>query len=169
MEPRSVQLVQQSVGLVADHPVELAEKFYTYLFQLAPETRAMFPSDMTAQTDKLCRALVAAIEGLGTPWSIEPQLRQLGADHLKYGVRAEHYVPVGQALLSAVREIAQGGWESSLGTAWVDVFEYLAEAMQSGAAEAQRFGSISPGPPRTAPTDPPPGVPVPAPSFAWAP
>jgi len=145
MEPDSVRLVQRSVRFVEDRPVELAERFYAHLFWLAPETRAMFPPDMTAQSDKLCRALVAAVEGLGTPWSIEPVLRQLGADHLKYGVRPEHYTPVGQALLCAVRELAGNSWESSLGTAWVDVFEYLAGAMQAGAAEALRFGGSSGG------------------------
>src|SRR5690349_19245691 len=103
----TMQVVQRGAARVADRPVALAESFYRHLFLLAPEVRAMFPADMTAQNEKLCRALVAAIQALVEPDRyadrMEYDLGALGAVHVRrFGVLPEHYPYVGHALVRAV-------------------------------------------------------------------
>jgi len=132
--PETVELVRRSCESVADRPIELAERFYLYLFDLAPEARPMFPADMTAQTEKLCGALVAAIQALDAPDRIEATLHKLGAHHhRRHAVEPAHYLYVGQSLMHAVRDLA-AEWMPSIGSAWVEVFEWLRDTMLAGAA-----------------------------------
>ena len=105
-------VVQRTAATVAERPVALAEAFYHHLFLLAPEVRAMFPREMTAQNEKLCRALLAAIQALVEPEryaaNMERSLLRLGRDHAhRYAVLPEHYPYVGHALVRAVRDVSQ--------------------------------------------------------------
>ncbi|MGH3712331.1 MAG: hypothetical protein ACRDT4_02550 [Micromonosporaceae bacterium] len=61
-------------GLDRDDPY-LAQRFYHHLFVLAPGARPMFPTDMTAQTERLFSALLSAVDAMDRPESIRAQLR----------------------------------------------------------------------------------------------
>lgn len=128
-----MRLVQRSAALVADRPVALAESFYRHLFEMAPGVRPMFPADMTAQSEKLCQALVAAIQALVEPdryaEHMEGDLRVLGRQHSqRWGVLPEHYPYVGHALVQAVREVT-GEWTAATSSAWVWVYDWLSAHM----------------------------------------
>ena len=128
-----MRIVQRGAALVADRPVALAESFYQHLFLLAPQVRSMFPADMTAQNDKLCRALVAAIQALVEPelyaGRMEGNLRKLGKQHgNRFGVLPEHYPYVGHALVRAVRDLT-GEWTAETSSAWVWVYDWLTAHM----------------------------------------
>lgn len=130
-----MRIVQRGAAQVADRPVALAESFYHHLFLLVPEVRSMFPADMTAQNDKLCRALVAAIQALVEPdryaATMEGNLRALGRQHdHRFGVLPEHYPYVGHALVRAVRDLT-GEWTAETSSAWVWVYDWLAAHMMA--------------------------------------
>ncbi len=102
----SILMVRQSVSAVAGHEVALAASFYHHLFTMAPGVRSLFPADMSFQTERLTRALVAAVQAMHAPETLQPLLRQLGGDHAaRYGVTDDMYLYVGQALVRAVREV----------------------------------------------------------------
>lgn len=111
---------------------KVAGDFYATLFRYHPELRDMFPAAMTNQNERLFGALLNIVKLLDAPDQLARYLSQLGADHLKYGVRPEHYAPVGQALLAALRhncpaldERAEAGWLSA--------YTFAAGAMMAGA------------------------------------
>jgi hemoglobin-like flavoprotein len=125
---------------VADRPVRLAEAFYEHLFDIAPQLRAMFPDDLTAQMQRMSDTLLGAIARLETfdTAQLEAALRRLGADHrTRHGVEAEQYRYVGHALTRAVRDLAGLGYSGALSSSWIAVYQYLAGHMTAGARDAE--------------------------------
>ena len=98
----TVALIRSSFAVVAPRADEVARHFYATLFGLVPETRDLFPVNMEVQRSRLLRALVHVVQMVDRPAELVPFLEQLGRDHRKFGVGAEHYDAVGVALLGAV-------------------------------------------------------------------
>jgi len=104
-DPNSpVALIRSSFAVVAPQTEEVARHFYATLFSRAPLTRDLFPVNMEVQRSRLLRALVHVVQMVDCPDELVPFLEQLGRDHRKFGVLAEHYDAVGAALISAVAE-----------------------------------------------------------------
>ncbi|MGH3662219.1 MAG: globin domain-containing protein [Micromonosporaceae bacterium] len=132
----SIDAARASCATLDRRDSYLAHRFYEHLFWLAPDTRAMFPADMSVQTERLFIALLDAVNAMDLPESIRPQLRALGRHHARrYGVTGHMYVYVGQALIRAVRDVT--GDHSTLTTsAWASVYQWLADEMIAGARES---------------------------------
>ena len=99
MTPTQVKLVQQSFAQVAPMADTAATVFYDRVFALAPSVRPLFHGDMAEQRRKLVAMLAAVVNGLGDLPSILPAASALAKRHVGYGVKAEHYPVVGEALL----------------------------------------------------------------------
>lgn len=126
-------MVRASCAAVADRPALLAEHFYDHLFELAPQVREMFPEDMTLQNERMSGALMKAVKGAHNPARVEAMLRHMGAAHSRHhSVAPEHYPYVGRALVRAVRDLSPE-WAPALGSAWVQVYEWMAAHMVLGA------------------------------------
>ena len=129
-----VALIRTSFALVAPQAEELARHFYATLFSKAPETRDLFPVNMEVQRSRLLRALVHVVQMVDRPDELVPFLEQLGRDHRKFGVLAEHYDAVGAALISAVAEFAGPAWTPRVARAWTESYGTVARAMRTAAA-----------------------------------
>jgi len=67
------------------------------------------------------------------PVAVERLLQRMGAAHGRnHAVAPEHYPYVGRALVRAVRDLSPR-WSSSVGAAWVQVYEWMAAHMILGA------------------------------------
>jgi NAD(P)H-flavin reductase/hemoglobin-like flavoprotein len=128
------RLLKESWTLVEENRERLSGHFYARLFLLDPELRQLFPVQMNGQGDRLLEAIITAIHTVGDPESFDEFLRQLGRDHRKYHVDAEHYATMGVALLDALRSTAGDGWNLEYDQAWRDAYAAIAEKMQAGAA-----------------------------------
>ena len=82
-----------------------AELFYGRLFELQPEYKAMFKNDMTEQGKKLMKTINIAVEALDNLESLIPTLKQMGADHVAYGVQNRDYNVVGASLLWTLEKV----------------------------------------------------------------
>ena len=65
---------------------------------------------MDIQRDRLFSALTRIVWSLDSPDSMASYLGQLGRDHRKYGVIAEHYTAVGNALLATIKRFSAEAW-----------------------------------------------------------
>ena len=72
MTPKQVALVQDSFAKVALTSEAAAMLFYDRLFEIAPQTRAMFPADMIEHRRKLMAMLTAVVKGLGNLEQVLP-------------------------------------------------------------------------------------------------
>ncbi|RBO87916.1 NAD(P)H-flavin reductase [Nocardia puris] len=115
-------------------PERLARSFYSILFTDYPQTRDFFPAAMDSQRDRLVKAISYALDRLEEPNKLLPFLAQLGRDHRKYGVRAEHYVAVATSLKEAVRRFAGTEmWTDEVGKAWDEGLAVIGATMQEAA------------------------------------
>jgi len=132
-----VEIIRTSFALVEPQTDELSRHFYATLFGRAPETRDLFPVNMEVQRSRLLRALVHVLQMIDQPDELVPFLQQLGRDHRKFGVLAQHYDAVGAALLTAIGTFTGNAWTPDVERAWTDAYYIVASAMRT-AADAER-------------------------------
>ena len=133
MTPDQVKLVQDSFSKVAPISETAALLFYDRLFEIAPQVRAMFPSDMTEQRKKLMAMLAVVVSGLGNLSSILPAASVLAKRHVGYGAKAEHYPVVGAALLWTLEKGLGDAWTPAVADAWGAAYGTLSGYMISEA------------------------------------
>jgi NAD(P)H-flavin reductase/hemoglobin-like flavoprotein len=131
-----VERLKWSWGLAERFGDEAALHFYSTLFLASPETRDMFPIGMAGQRDKLLRALGHIVSHVDATDQLVPFLQQLGRDHRKFGVMAEHFPAVGQALIATLAHLLDDQWTDELAEDWTDAFGVVASVMTEAAAEA---------------------------------
>jgi NAD(P)H-flavin reductase/hemoglobin-like flavoprotein len=128
--------LKASWALVAAQGDEAAEVFYAVLFTSAPKLRGMFPPSMAAQRDRLLHALGHIVSNVDDTGLLTGFAAQLGRDHRKYGVLAEHYPIVGQALVETLRRALGSGWTPALAADWAAAYQTVARVMRDAAQQA---------------------------------
>jgi hemoglobin-like flavoprotein len=92
---------------------------------------------MTRQKTILLGALVLLRKSLRNLDPIVPKLRELGARHVAYGAKAEHYPVVGATLISSMAAVAGDQWKPEYEQAWAAAFDVVAGVMLEGAEQAE--------------------------------
>jgi hemoglobin-like flavoprotein len=129
MTPQQVALVQTSFAKVAPIAEQAAELFYGRLFEIAPEVKPLFRGDMAEQGRKLMATLAVVVNGLGNLETILPAASALARRHVSYGVKAEHYEPVGAALLWTLQRGLAADWTPPVADAWTAAYATLSGYM----------------------------------------
>jgi len=130
-----VRRVRESFALVVPIKEAAADLFYNRLFEIAPPVRRLFPDDLREQKRKLMAMLATAVAGLHNLDKLVPAVKDLGARHVGYGAKAEHYAVVGEALLWTLESGLGEAFTPDVRQAWTKVYSTLAAVMQAGAAE----------------------------------
>jgi hemoglobin-like flavoprotein len=129
--------LETSFDLVAPRGDELVDRFYARLFATAPAVEPLFArADMARQKQMLLSALVLLRRSLRNLDAIIPALRRMGARHVGYGARPEHYPVVGEVLIASMADIAGDAWRPEWDVAWAGAFGVVAGAMLDGAEAA---------------------------------
>jgi len=134
--PQQKELVKKTWIMVVPIADTAAELFYGRLFELEPEYKAMFKNDMTEQGKMLMKTINIAVESLDDLESLIPTLKQMGADHVGYGVKDRDYNVVGASLLWTLEKGLGEVFTDEVRNAWGAVYEVLATVMKEGAAES---------------------------------
>ena len=135
MTPEEIYLVQSSWEKVFPISEQAAQMFYGRLFDLAPELKSLFKSDMHEQGRHLMHMIDAAVNGLEQFDQLVPTLRELGKRHVGYGVQEADYDVVGSALLWTLEQGLGKTFTHEVKQAWITAYTALAGTMKSGAAE----------------------------------
>ena len=128
-----IDLVQWTYRRVEDAGLQVADLFYDRLFEIAPHTRRLFPADLSQQKDKLLDVLASAVLHLHKLDSVLPVVQDLGRRHVYYGVTAEHYKPVGAALIWTLERVLGDDFTPATKRAWIAAYKTLAGAMIASA------------------------------------
>lgn len=130
----NVNALETSFDHVATRGDELVDVFYRRLFAAAPDVQPLFAdTDLKRQKGMLLATLVLLRRSLRDLGSITPQLREMGARHVRYGALPAHYPVVGQVLVASMAEIAGDAWTPEFEVAWTEAFAVVAGAMLDGA------------------------------------
>jgi hemoglobin-like flavoprotein len=137
MNSEQINLVQSSFGAVRPIAIAAAELFYDRLFILDPSMRVLFKGDLPQQGRMFMNMLNSAVNGLSELHTLAPVLRTLGARHIKYGVRDEHYGTFGSALLWTLEQALGEKFTPDVREAWSTAYGLLSSVMLLGAIEAR--------------------------------
>jgi NAD(P)H-flavin reductase/hemoglobin-like flavoprotein len=129
------QRLKDSFDRVAGEGDAVALFFYSDLFVRNPHLRDMFPIGMGGQRDKLLRALGHIVSQVDDLQSLVPFLQQLGRDHRKFGIVAEHYPHVGASLLATLRHFSGQAWTEDVESDWNAAYSLVAKVMLEAADE----------------------------------
>ena len=135
--PTDIALVRETFDLIVPIADVAADLFYDRLFYMAPSLRRLFPNDMTGQKRKLIVMLAMAVQGLTDLDKLAPKLMELGARHVGYGVKDQHYKAVGEALIWTLERGLANAFTPDVERAWVRVYLLVAATMQAGADEVR--------------------------------
>jgi hemoglobin-like flavoprotein len=134
MTPDQIKLVQDSFKSVEPIAAQAADLFYDRLFEIAPEVRPLFPTDLAVQKGKLMSMLTTAVTNLHQVEKIVPAVQDLGKRHVSYGVNSVHYKPVGEALVWTLNKGLGPAFTPPVKDAWVAAYTTLATVMTEAAA-----------------------------------
>ena len=130
--------LETSFDLVAPRGDELMDVFYARLFAAAPPVKPLFAhTDLRRQKAMLLAALVLLRKSLRNLDAVVPTLHALGARHVRYGARPEHYPVVGEVLIASMAEVAGDAWRPEYERAWAAALAVVAGAMLEGAQAAE--------------------------------
>jgi NAD(P)H-flavin reductase/hemoglobin-like flavoprotein len=130
------QALKGSWQLVAQSGDQVPLFFYSALFLMYPETRGLFPASMATQRDRLVNALGHVVSNVDRVNELVPFLQQLGRDHRKFSVVAQHYPAVGQALLATLEHFLGDRWSPALARDWTAAYGLVAQVMTDAAEES---------------------------------
>ena len=133
MNTDTINLVQQSFAQVRPNAAGAADLFYRRLFELDPDLRPLFTSDIGEQGAKLMDMIGVAVDGLDDLDAITPAVQDLGVRHRGYGVQPEHYDTVGEALLWTLDQGLGDAFTPDVRAAWAETYGLLAGVMKDAA------------------------------------
>lgn len=135
MTTHQVKLVQSSWALVAPIAEQAAALFYGRLFELDPNLKHLFKSDLKEQGKKLMQMLGMVVHGLTNLDRLLPAVRDLGQRHGNYGVADSHYDTVGAALLWTLEQGLGNHFTVEVKEAWTTAYTALATTMKKAAQD----------------------------------
>jgi len=135
MSPQQVSLVQTSWQQVVPIAETAAGLFYGRLFELDPELKHLFKSDIKEQGRKLMAMINTVVAKLDSLGDIVPAVQDLGRRHVAYGIEPQHYDTVGAALLWTLETGLGAAFTPEVKEAWTVAYTTLAGAMKEAAAE----------------------------------
>ncbi|HVJ46471.1 MAG TPA: globin domain-containing protein [Luteolibacter sp.] len=133
LDPEQKHRLRKTFALVERQSHVAALVFYQRLFELDPSLRPLFKTDIEVQANKLMEMLGAALSLLERPEELTEVLEELGARHVNYGVKTEHYATVGQALLDMLASVLDKEFDANTRIAWTDLYVAISETMLRGA------------------------------------
>lgn len=134
LDPEQKHRLRKTFALVERQTHIAALAFYQRLFEADPSLRPLFKNDIEKQAEKLMDMLASALSLLEKEEELTQVLEDLGARHVAYGVRPEHYATVGEALLEMLSSVLGADFDPRTRLAWMDLYRYITDTMLRGAA-----------------------------------
>lgn len=137
MTPQQVDLIRSSFAKIFAAKEQSAKIFYERLFEVTPELRKMFKADLQAQGRKFMDMLGLIVATLRDPENMSNLLHTTAKRHVGYGVTAEHYHILKQALFWMLRKQLGAQWTPAVEAAWAELYRLVAETMQQAGNKAK--------------------------------
>jgi hemoglobin-like flavoprotein len=136
--PLDTDLLRSSFNTVVERQPLITPRFYEILFTRYPALKPLFGRNSSrAQEQMLQQALVAVIDHLEDASWLASTLGALGAKHVDYGVTAEMFDSVGDALLTTLAEVLGDDWNDRVRGAWVTAYGAIRDLMLAGMRPAE--------------------------------
>ena len=142
LTPLEEEWVTQTFAEIAPQVEVATEVFFNRLFEVMPETQAMFRGH--EKRSEMFHILATAVKSLSYSGKAGPDLTALGGRHVTYGVQREQFEVVGQVLMWTFEQILGEKFTPQIRAAWEKVYAALKSSVTQGnypAAETPSAGS----------------------------
>ncbi len=129
LTPEEIAAVRESFATLDLHRALATTKLYDYLFELEPETRALFTKDPRKRQEMFLVALKTCVVSLDKPRMISDYLRGLALRHQKYKVKPHHYKTLEEAFLRTLEDLLGNAFTPFLRDAWRKTYWQIARQM----------------------------------------
>jgi hemoglobin-like flavoprotein len=134
MTPNQISVVQASWQKVDEKNHEVAEMFYQRLFELAPELRQFYQSDLQEYGTCLMRNLGTAVASLARLDNVLPMLQDFGQQRFERGIKDGYETAVRNAMLWALEQRLAEAFTQDVRTAWNETYSLLTGIIQRDAS-----------------------------------
>ena len=136
MTPTDKQLIRSTWAAVEPIQDAASDLFYERLFELDPWLAELFAeTDMRRQGRMLMQTLAIVVKSLDDLSAVVPAVQALGRRHVGYGVKAEDYATVGEALLWTLEAGLGDAFTPEARTAWAGAYSVVSTVMIEAAAD----------------------------------
>ena len=136
MHARQIELIRDSFVHVLFDPDRAGDVFYRRLFELSPDTRALFKSNMDEQARVLIRSIATIVTGLARFDTMVPTLNDLARRHVEYGATPQHYTAVGVAMIDMLETVCPDFSALDRET-WQEAYALIADTMIAAAYQTR--------------------------------
>jgi hemoglobin-like flavoprotein len=131
MTPEQVELVTKSFDAIRHR--DLARSFYSRFFELVPDARPLFPSDMERQHLKLMDSIAAIVGALDESELFQSIISNTGRRHAYVGATPSHFVAFREALIWGLEQQFGPEFTPELRRAWVELYDAVQSEMMRAA------------------------------------
>lgn len=132
MDKAQIELVRSTWARLLPIRADVAELFYSKLFELEPQLRPLFHNNMGEQGARLIAMLDIAVRGLDHPQVLAPAFRDLGQRHARYGVSHADYGIVAVVLLWTLEQGLGSAFTADVRRAWTEAYAVITSIMRPG-------------------------------------
>ncbi len=137
MTPEQAALIRTSFDAMWPIRRRLADLCYSRLFELAPEARGLFSSDMERQRLKLMDMIAALVGALDQRELFQSLITHSGRQHAEFGVTPSQYAAFGEALIWSLERQFGAAFTPELRAAWSALYATVGDEMMRAGAEVQ--------------------------------
>jgi hemoglobin-like flavoprotein len=127
---RQILVIKLSWSYLSNRLGDFGHIFYKTLFELSPETKALFSNDLEVQKLKFSDMVNRIVVSIQTPENIDEILVNLGESHSGYGVKQHHFDAVSLAFLLSLKKMLKKKFNADTEEAWTMAFNYIAFKMK---------------------------------------
>lgn len=129
LTPDQIAVIRSTFSDLAPEKVTASQVFYQKLFEIAPELRQLFRGDIESQGMRFMTTLGLILDDIDKPEALRPHLKQLAQGHAAIGVRPEHFIPMGKALVGTMEEVLGDRFPPQGRAAWEEAYNHIAQTM----------------------------------------
>jgi len=133
MTAEQIDLVRKSFDALWPFRRKLAEQFYARFFELAPDTRRLFPNDMERQQLKLMDTIAAIVGTLDRREICQSIISHTGRKHADFGVQTAHFTAFGEALIWDLQQQFGPAFTPEMQQAWIVLYDAIQTEMMVAA------------------------------------
>jgi len=136
MTPEQVDLIRESFDAMWPMRRDIADLCYSRFFELAPDARDLFPSDLERQRVKLMDMIAALVGSLDQRALFQSLVTHSGRQHARFGVQPSQYAAMGEALMWSLECKFGASFTPQLRESWRELYATVQVEMLRAAAQA---------------------------------
>jgi hemoglobin-like flavoprotein len=139
--PEQTELVRQSFDAIWPVRRKLADQFYRWFFELAPDAQGLFRDDMERQYLKLMDMIAAIV---GTPDKREmfqSIISHSGRQHAQFGAKPMHFAAFGDALIWGLERQFGAAFTPEMKETWIKLYDDVQREMMRAGDTLKDAGS----------------------------